>query len=111
MSKKEEPVIKDDPQVFDFTCITFKPDLKRFKMESLDKDIVALFTKRAYDLAGVTDRRVTVKLNGKTLAIKDFKDYCDLYLNAEEHKELPKIVEQKSDRWEVVCSLSDGQFQ
>ncbi len=62
-------------------------------------------------MAGITDRRVQVKLNGKLLMIKDFKDYCDLYLNAEEHKELPKIIEQKSDRWEVICSLSDGQFQ
>jgi DNA topoisomerase-2 len=110
MSKKEEPVILNDPNAFDYTCITFKPDLKKFKMQSLDKDIVALFTKRAYDMAGVTDRRVAVKLNGKLLGIKDFKEYCDLYLNAEEHKELPKIAENKSDRWEVICSLSDGQF-
>ena len=111
MSIKEEPKIIDDPQAFDFTCISFRPDLKRFKMEKLDNDIVALFTKRAFDMAGVTDRRVQCKLNGKLLQIKDFRDYCDLYLNAEEHKELPKIVEQKSDRWEVICSLSDGQFQ
>jgi DNA topoisomerase-2 len=111
MSKKEEPTITDDPGVFDYTCITFRADLKRFRMQSLDNDIVALFTKRAYDMAGVSDRRVQVKLNGKLLQIKDFKDYCDLYLKAEEHKELPKIVEQKSDRWEVICSLSDGAFQ
>lgn len=111
MSKKEEPKITQDHGVFDFTCITFKPDLKKFKMEKLDKDIVALFTKRAYDMAGCTDRRVQVKLNGKLIQIKDFKDYCDLYLNTEEHKELPKIQEIKSDRWEVICSLSDGQFQ
>ena len=111
MSKKEEPTITDDNSVYDYTCITFRADLKRFRMQSLDNDIVALFTKRAYDMAGVSDRRVQVKLNGKLLQIKDFKDYCDLYLNAEEHKELPKIVEQKSDRWEVICSLSDGAFQ
>ena len=108
MSQKDEPTIESDPNVFDYTCITFKPDLKKFKMDHLDKDIVSLFTKRAYDMAGVSDRRVRVKLNGKNLEIKDFKEYCDLYLNAEEHKELPKIVELKSDRWEVICSLSDG---
>lgn len=67
MSKKGEPEINEDASVFDFTCITFKPDLKKFKMQSLDKDIVALFTKRAYDMAGCTDRRVQVKLNGKQL--------------------------------------------
>jgi DNA topoisomerase-2 len=80
-------------------------------MTHLDNDIVSLFTKRAYDMAGCTDRRVRVKLNGVTLEIKDFKEYCDFYLNAEEHKDLPKIIEEKSDRWEVICSLSDGQFQ
>ena len=80
-------------------------------MTHLDNDIVSLFTKRAYDMAGWTDRRVRVKLNGVTLEIKDFKEYCDFYLNAEEHKDLPKIIEEKSDRWEVICSLSDGQFQ
>jgi DNA topoisomerase II len=111
MSKTEQPKITDDNNAFDFTCITFKPDFKRFHMQGLESDIIALFTKRAYDLAGVTNRSVQVKLNGKTLAIKDFRDYVDLYLQTEEHKELPKICEQKSERWEVICSLSDGQFQ
>ena len=35
------------------TCITFKPDLARFGMDALGRDVVALFTKRAYDMAGV----------------------------------------------------------
>lgn len=111
MSKTEPPKITDDNNASDFTCISFKPDFKRFHMQGLESDIIALFTKRAYDLAGVTNRSVQVKLNGKTLAIKDFKDYVDLYLQTEEHKELPKICELKSERWEVICSLSDGQFQ
>ena len=91
MSVKEEPKISDAKNALDYTCITFKPDLKRFKMDKLDEETVSLFTKRAYDLAGVTDRRVSVMINGKKIEIKDFKQYCDLYLNAEEHKELPKI--------------------
>ena len=32
----------------DFTCITFKPDLERFKMDGLDADLVSLLTRRAY---------------------------------------------------------------
>jgi DNA topoisomerase-2 len=54
MSVREEPVIKENPDGKDFTCITFKPDLRRFGMEALDDDIVALMTKRAYDAAGST---------------------------------------------------------
>ncbi|XP_007469326.1 PREDICTED: DNA topoisomerase 2-beta-like, partial [Lipotes vexillifer] len=50
----------------DYTCITFQPDLSKFKMEKLDKDIVALMTRRAYDLAG-SCKGVKVMFNGKKL--------------------------------------------
>jgi DNA topoisomerase II len=111
MQRKDEPTIKSDPSARDFTCIKFKPDLKLFKMRELDDDIVALFTKRAYDMAGCTDKRVKVWLNGKKLEVNNFADYVDLYLKNEETKTLPKITQAKSDRWEVFCSLSDGAFQ
>lgn len=111
MTKTEEPVIKPNAAGLDFTCVTFYPDLKRFKIAGLDEDTVSLFTKRAYDMAGVTDSRVKVYINGKRIEVKNFCDYCDLYLKNEENRELPKIIEQKHERWEVVASLSDGQFQ
>jgi len=110
MSSKTEPAITQDSRVKDFTCITFKPDLRKFRMDSLDDDIVALFTKRVYDMAGVTDKKVNVFLNGQRIDISTFSDYVDLYLKNEEAKELPKIKQPKSDRWEVICSLSDGAF-
>ena len=112
MGVREEPVIKDNKDGKDFTSITFKPDLQRFGMSKLDEDIVSLMTKRAYDMAGCTPASVKVKLNGKLIDIKNFNSYVDLYLQTQENKELPKIVEKPtSDRWEVICSLSDGQFQ
>ena len=49
-------------------------------------------------------------LNGKKIEIKNFVDYCDLYLKNEENRDLPKIVETKTDRWEIIASISDGQF-
>lgn len=73
--------------------------------------MVSLMTKRAYDLAGITDPKVGVILNGERIEVRNFPKYCDLYLNNEENKELPKIIEQKQDRWEFIASLSDGQFQ
>ena len=110
MSQKSEPKITENKYGQDFTCITFRPDLKKFNMQRLDEDTVALMTKRVYDLAGVTDKRVTVQLNGKTLPIKNFTDYAKLYLKNDETKDLPCIKETKTDRWEVICSLSDGAF-
>jgi DNA topoisomerase-2 len=79
-------------------------------MKHLDDDIVALFTKRVYDLAGITDKKVNVYLNDAKIEIKTFADYVDLYLKNEEAKQLPKVKMLKSDRWEVIMSLSDGAF-
>ena len=62
MSRKGEPQIQKNVRTEDFTQVSFKPDLKKFSMECLDKDIVALLTKRVYDIAGITP--VKVKFNG-----------------------------------------------
>jgi len=99
MSKKEDPIITQNPRNEDYTCIEFYPDLQKFKMEKLDDDIVNLFTKRAYDLAGVVNTKVKVWLNNKKINIKDFDEYATLYLDNEENKELPRISENKTDRW------------
>jgi len=42
-------------------------------MEKLDDDTVALFTKRVYDLAGCTSKKVQVSLNGQQIDIKNFE--------------------------------------
>jgi DNA topoisomerase-2 len=111
MSAKDEPVIETACDCVDYTRITFFPDLTKFKMSHMDADTVALLKKRAYDLAGVSAARVRVLLNGKRIEIKNFSEYCDLYLKGDETKDLPKISEKSHDRWEIIASLSDGQFQ
>ena len=113
MQQKFAPEISENKSKQDFTCITFWPDLARFGMSIMDGDIVSLMTKRAYDLAGVVDGKVNVVVNGKMIGIKNFNLYCDLYLKNQESlaDDLPKIVEKKQPRWEVIASLSDGQFQ
>jgi DNA topoisomerase-2 len=45
MSSKCSPEIKKCEKE-DFTCITFEPDLEKFKMNKLDDDIVSLMIKR-----------------------------------------------------------------
>jgi hypothetical protein len=49
-------------------------------------------------------------LNGTRLPIKSFADYCDLYLGPKENG-VPRIHERVNDRWELVISATDGQFQ
>ena len=113
MLKFNEPKIEDYNKE-DFTCITFEPDLPRFGMTELDDDIVALFEKRVFDMAGITPKTVSVYLNGKKLKVKNFEDYIHMYLDAskeEDEMDPPIVYESPHERWEVGMSLSESQFQ
>ena len=72
MTVKESPVITRNSTGLDFTKVSFRPDLKKFNMTHMDDDTVALLTKRVYDLAGVTNAKVKVRLNGKPIECKNF---------------------------------------
>ncbi|XP_020661519.3 DNA topoisomerase 2-alpha [Pogona vitticeps] len=97
----------------DFTCITFQPDLSKFKMTTLDKDIVALMSRRAYDIAG-SAKDVKVFLNGKRLPVKGFRSYVDLYVKDkmdETGNPLKVVHEEVNNRWEVCLVMSEKGFQ
>ncbi|THH17199.1 hypothetical protein EW146_g3569 [Bondarzewia mesenterica] len=105
----------------EYTRVTFKPDLKRFGMETIDDDTVSLLKKRVFDMAG-TIKDVKVILNDERIKVKNFKQYVEMYLNsaaavATENSggaAQPKpsmIYEQINDRWEVAFAVSDGTFQ
>ena len=66
---QEAIVTKTSDNPKEFTRITFVPDLKRFQMDKFDDDLVALFKRRAYDVAVSTGCKVT--LNGKRIAVSD----------------------------------------
>ncbi len=51
MGKTQEPTIKPNKDE-DFTSVTFYPDLKKFGMDELEEDTIALLARRAYDIAG-----------------------------------------------------------
>jgi DNA topoisomerase-2 len=105
-SPEINPYNKDD-----FTCITFEPDLSKFKMSKLDDDIVSLMMKRVYDLAGVTTSKVKVFLNDKKLDVKDFYSYLDMFLDADQDRQYKVVFEKPHERWEIGVALSEGQFQ
>lgn len=105
MTKASEPKVKD---FFgeDYTKVTFQPDLKKFKMDKLDDDIVALMSRRAYDIAA-SSRGVKVFLNGQRLPVKTFKDYIDLYIKGKEDEmgnSLKVVYEQPNERYVLFTS-------
>ncbi|KAF8203734.1 type II DNA topoisomerase [Pholiota molesta] len=118
MSKCGKPKITKSTKNEEFTRITFKPDLKRFGMDSIDEDTASLLRKRVYDMAGVT-KDVKVFLNDERLKIKNFKQYVELYINSVQAEAAetsggavqakPTIIhEVLGPRWEIAFAVSDG---
>ena len=93
-----------------YTKVSFRPDYARFGIQGLSPDMRALFEKRIYDIAAVTDKTVKVKYNGAIIPVKHFQQYIDLYIGAK--GETKRIYEAPDPRWEYVVSLSpSGEFQ
>lgn len=98
MGKKSEPVITKCKVGENWTKVTFKPDLEKFKMDYLEEDVVALMKKRVVDMAGCLGKTVKVELNGQVIRMKSFRDYADLYLKSVEKSRpvpLPRFVSMK----------------
>lgn len=122
MSKVGKPKITKNGKGEEYTKVSFKPDLARFGMESIDDDTLALLKRRVYDMAG-TVKDVKVFLNDERIKVKGFRQYVDMYVNSavEAAAEAsggaaqvkPTVIyEQVSDRWEVAFAVSDsGNFQ
>uniref|UniRef100_A0A3B4Z181 DNA topoisomerase 2 n=1 Tax=Seriola lalandi dorsalis TaxID=1841481 RepID=A0A3B4Z181_SERLL len=95
----------------EFTCITFRPDLPKFKMSTLDKDTLALMTRRAYDIAGATKGvRVLYGLNH----ITGFRSYVDMFVKDKVDElgdTLTVVHETVNERWEVCLTMSEKGFQ
>ncbi|XP_028674298.2 LOW QUALITY PROTEIN: DNA topoisomerase 2-alpha [Erpetoichthys calabaricus] len=112
MARAGEPKIRPF-EGEDYTCITFQPDLPKFKMQSLDKDIVALMSRRAHDIAGAS-KGVKVFLNGKKLPVNGFRSYVDLYVKDKVDElgaPLTIVHETVNERWDVCLTLSEKGFQ
>ena len=93
-----------------YTKVSFRPDYARFGIQGLTPDMRALFEKRIYDIAAITDKSVKVKYNGAVVPVKHFQQYIDLYIGAK--GETKRIYEAPDPRWEYVVSLApNGEFQ
>ena len=122
MSKMGKAKITKNGRGEEYTRVTFKPDLARFGMESIDEDTVSLLKKRVHDLAG-TVKDVKVFLNDERLKIKNFRQYVDLFLSsaaesaadgsggAAQPKQTVVYESPAGGRWEVAFAVSEGSFQ
>jgi DNA topoisomerase-2 len=93
-----------------YTRITFRPDYKRLNCSSgLDENMIALFRRRVYDIAAVTNKTVKVIFNKEVVNTKTFEQYIDMYVGPK--AESPRVYEITGPRWEyVVCLTKTGEF-
>ena len=94
-----------------YTKVSFRPDYARFGLASNvpTPDMMALFMKRVFDIAAVTDRSIRVKYNGETVPVKHFQQYVDLYVGGK--GDVKRAYESPDPRWEyVVCLTPTDEF-
>ncbi len=100
MYDKTEPIITASKSK-SYTKISFKPDLKRFNIDTLSDDMNTLFHKRAYDLAACTaDNKVKVYLNDELINLKSFEEYIAMFCTNDELAS-QAIYETISNRWKI----------
>lgn len=80
MGERIEPVIGDLKKGGTFTCVTFYPDLSKFKMTSISDDMANLLRKRVYDMAGIFNSKVKVYLNNEHIKVKSFSNYINMFI-------------------------------
>ena len=101
MLEKTKPIIKNSSEK-DYTSIKFVPDLEKFKMKELDDDIISLFQKRVFDMAGVTPKTVSVYYNDKKLSVKNFESYMKMFLESSKEEDVKRNDTTSSS---IGCSV------
>tara|TARA_B110000483_G_scaffold68665_2_gene85775 strand:- start:7828 stop:11250 length:3423 start_codon:yes stop_codon:yes gene_type:complete len=92
-----------------YTQVTFKPDYKRLGINGLSKEMIALFKRRVYDIAAITDKKVKVKYNNEIVPVNNFQQYVDMYIGSKTDKQ--RIYEVANERWEyAVCMAPNEEF-
>ena len=108
------PPVITKTKVKPYTRVSFRPDYARFGLSgnNLTADMAALFLKRTYDIAAVTDKTVKVKYNGQLVPVRHFQQYVDLYIGAKgDAAAVKRIYENPDPRWEyVVCLTTTDEF-
>tara|TARA_B100000683_G_scaffold82348_2_gene81206 strand:- start:4064 stop:7420 length:3357 start_codon:yes stop_codon:yes gene_type:complete len=85
-----------------YTKISWITDFQRFGLEKFPEQMIPFMIRRIYDIAGVTDKKISVYYNDEKINVKSFQDYTKLYPTNTE-----KIYEFISDRWELSACVSD----
>lgn len=100
----EKPKITKVKSTKPYTKIMFVPDYKRMGVDGLTPEFKRLLTRRAYDIAAITDKSVKMKINNTPIVVKDFQSYIDCYIG--DKKTTKRVYESPNERWEYCVAMS-----
>tara|TARA_B100000963_G_C22638461_1_gene678987 strand:- start:1287 stop:4637 length:3351 start_codon:yes stop_codon:yes gene_type:complete len=107
LSQIDKPKITKS-KVKPYTQVSFTPDYKRLNVDGLSNSMIQLFQKRVYDIAGITQKNIKVKLNSIDLSIKTFEQYVEMYIGKKD--QLARVSDLTSNnRWRYVICISPYQ--
>jgi DNA topoisomerase-2 len=87
-----------------FTKISYKPDLEKFGLSTIDEDHLKMIHKRVLDIAGCNPS-IKIYFNDKLINIKSFEDYVKLYTPT-------YFYETNKDKsWSIAIAPSSEGFQ
>lgn len=95
-----------------YTKVVFRPDYARFGIRGgLTPDMIALFKKRIYDIAAVSDhsvKKVKISYNGNLVPVKNFQQYIDVYIGQKnpDNPNTMRVYESPNEYWEYAVALS-----
>ena len=76
------------------------PDYEKFGLQDgLSIGMMQLLSRRVYDVAGITDKSLTVTLGKEIININSFEEYVNQYIGKDEER-----VTQDSERWNIVVT-------
>ncbi|VDK81832.1 unnamed protein product, partial [Onchocerca ochengi] len=108
MNDVDDPIITNvGTNAVDYTCVTFKPDLNKFKLSVLDENTIEVMVRRTVDIAGTLDS-VHVFLNGR------FENYVKLFstnINENVANSTVPFYCNVNDRWQIAVAPSDIGYQ
>ena len=90
-----------------YTKVTFRPDYKRFGINGITPDMLALLKKRIYDIGAITDhsiKKIKVSCNDTTINVRNFQQYIDLYIGGKDTSK--RVYENPDERWEYAVGIS-----
>ena len=96
-----------------YTKISWIADFERFGLSGYSGQMFQLMERRIYDVAGITDKKISVYYNGSQIKQKTFDKYIQLYLNDEKiiYEDIHKrwslgVVISKTDKFEQVSFVN-----